>query len=539
MPLDSSGRVLRSLVLVRCMRDDFAETTKQALARRVAYVCSNPDCGALTSGPNSDPSKAVMVGVAAHITAAAPGGARYNALLTAHQRRQADNGIWLCQICGKRVDDDELTYPEELLLAWKRNAEAGAWARLGKTAPYGLIASRDVIDALSSHIADEDVQVVVNEGMRRLSSLYPGQTLNLHAEGDQLILELTPSDPTLSPRTVSFTPTFPDTPEGRERAAAFDAFVRIGEPVELHGGDIPLEQLPVEIRVLAEKQGEFRLRLGAARSSHPMIVSIAFEGENGHSYLFPYVDLRVVSSGSERTVVTNDEQPIPFKFSITLTPDGGAGIEWSFDLVDVPMFWYREFLGFKQAIQTPARATMTSLDDGLRSISKLPTKASDEVIDERIIRLADRVLAIQNRTGTAIRLPPRGFFDEADEASILWFEHVLANGTQPSPPVDFRLTAFDESGRIVVERYPGGPFKAYLPSQVERLLDNDVDLGPAWVACPQVTIVPLGTRDVDGRRGFEFRIAPGDGLKLEVTYDRFSATPPASTAVSRETVGRL
>src|SRR5260221_2309806 len=86
------------------MRDDFAAKTKHSLAMRVAYICSNPDCRALTSGPNSDSSKTVMVGVAAHITAAAAGGPRIHPLLTAHQRPHAENEISLWQNCCKLND---------------------------------------------------------------------------------------------------------------------------------------------------------------------------------------------------------------------------------------------------------------------------------------------------------------------------------------------------------------------------------------------------------------------------------------------------
>jgi hypothetical protein len=54
-------------------RDDFTKETIETLAKRVGSRCSNPGCRAWTNGPHSDPSKALNVGVAAHITAAAPG----------------------------------------------------------------------------------------------------------------------------------------------------------------------------------------------------------------------------------------------------------------------------------------------------------------------------------------------------------------------------------------------------------------------------------------------------------------------------------
>ena len=68
------------------MRDDFSKATKELLAKRVGFQCSNPECGKATSGPQDDPTGAVNLGVAAHITAASSGGARYDESLTSEQR---------------------------------------------------------------------------------------------------------------------------------------------------------------------------------------------------------------------------------------------------------------------------------------------------------------------------------------------------------------------------------------------------------------------------------------------------------------------
>jgi hypothetical protein len=116
------------------MSDDFSDVVKRALASRVGNLCSNPDCRALTSGPQDDPAKAVNLGVAAHITAASPGGPRYDAGLLPEERGGAPNGIWLCQNCAKLVDNDPNRFAIDLLLAWKSAAEADARKRVGKTA---------------------------------------------------------------------------------------------------------------------------------------------------------------------------------------------------------------------------------------------------------------------------------------------------------------------------------------------------------------------------------------------------------------------
>src|SRR5438309_817446 len=99
------------------MRDDFNQTTKDRLARRVGWRCSDPGCRRLTCGPHSQPDRTVSIGVAAHITAAAPGGPRYDHTLTAEIRTSISNGIWLCQDCAKLIDSDTERYGVESLKA--------------------------------------------------------------------------------------------------------------------------------------------------------------------------------------------------------------------------------------------------------------------------------------------------------------------------------------------------------------------------------------------------------------------------------------
>lgn len=116
-------------------RDDFTNPTKETLAKRVGNVCSRPGCGQTTSGPHSEDKKHVNVGVAAHITAAASGGPRYDESLTAEERKSPTNGIWLCQTCAKLVDSDESRYTTEDIKRWKQEAEDTADARLKGSHP--------------------------------------------------------------------------------------------------------------------------------------------------------------------------------------------------------------------------------------------------------------------------------------------------------------------------------------------------------------------------------------------------------------------
>lgn len=113
------------------MRDEFSEKVKRTVAARVGYRCSN--CQKPTMGPQVDSTKFLNIGVAAHITAASPGGPRYNPELSPVQRKHPDNAIWLCQDCAKLIDDDEARFTEEELRQWKHDAEKRANELIGKS----------------------------------------------------------------------------------------------------------------------------------------------------------------------------------------------------------------------------------------------------------------------------------------------------------------------------------------------------------------------------------------------------------------------
>jgi hypothetical protein len=93
------------------------------------------------------------VGVAAHMTAAAAQGPRFDSALEAQERAAIENGIWLCQSCAKLIDNDEVRFTVVLLRDWKRVAEAEALAHLGK--PVAQSASVAILESVHGRLERE------------------------------------------------------------------------------------------------------------------------------------------------------------------------------------------------------------------------------------------------------------------------------------------------------------------------------------------------------------------------------------------------
>lgn len=125
--------------------DDFTTQVKAELAARAGHRCSKPGCRAPTAGPSESRSSGYSnVGVAAHITAASPGGPRYDPEQTSDERSSRANGIWLCSNDAKAIDDEE-RYGVDLLSAWRNTAEDLARAEKGKPDPSATDLKRRLV----------------------------------------------------------------------------------------------------------------------------------------------------------------------------------------------------------------------------------------------------------------------------------------------------------------------------------------------------------------------------------------------------------
>lgn len=104
-------------------RSEFSKSTITKLAKRAAYHCSNCQISTLSASESEDEGYS-HTGQAAHIIAAALNGPRANIKVMPMEKSSIRNGIYLCQICAKRVDANRgIDYPPERLQQMKETHE--------------------------------------------------------------------------------------------------------------------------------------------------------------------------------------------------------------------------------------------------------------------------------------------------------------------------------------------------------------------------------------------------------------------------------
>jgi hypothetical protein len=105
---------------------EFPATISKALAERVGYRCSFPECDAPTIGPSAESATSTArTGMACHIYVAADGPAarRIGHNKSIDELRSIENGIWMCYRHGKLIDTDECSFTPQLLMDWRRLQE--------------------------------------------------------------------------------------------------------------------------------------------------------------------------------------------------------------------------------------------------------------------------------------------------------------------------------------------------------------------------------------------------------------------------------
>lgn len=194
------------------VRDEFTAATKRTLAARVGYCCSNPDCRVPTVGPQHGDAGYVNLGVAAHITAASVGGPRYDHGIGPDNRKDGENGIWLCLKCARLIDVDPKAYTIELLKQWKVDAVKQAFEALSSqrgdyraTRPGGFevdIHDNSFINGLGlpsdqtpDHIAEKFFEVVkIDLSKFRATKEWPKRPVELglkyHAQPNKVAISL-------------------------------------------------------------------------------------------------------------------------------------------------------------------------------------------------------------------------------------------------------------------------------------------------------------------------------------------------------------
>lgn len=483
------------------MRDDFSEGIKAAIAKRVGHLCSNPDCKAPTSGPSTNPSKAINVGVAAHITGASQGGPRYDSTITIDERKHANNGIWLCQTCAKMIDSDEERFTVGLLRNWKMLAEQDSLIKVGKTLPNESENAGEVWELIKRYYPREVAYQLLTDSLTAINSFHPDYSVSASIKDDatNILIDRRNNDAPLI--NVFFQPKFPDSPEGLRKKQEYESFLETGSPVELDQSNVAFEQLPEVIQKIVPSTDNYRLYLGPSKIQKYMKMDIVIRSETGETFIFHALELKIIKSGKEEITFSNKDQGIPFNIEIRMKKSLHADISWEFNVIGQNAYWFFQTMLFQKIGSKCKKIELRDIITGIEYSAGLNDYVCEQEPSMEFMEIAQKLYFVQNKTKILIGIPNRDFTN-ADFDKIEWIENILKTGNQLIAPsnIEVTISATKENNFIasLLDR-PGQSFSYRLPMCIERILDTDIPLGPVDLSSSSIMIHP---EDVDKCRRF-------------------------------------
>lgn len=512
------------------MRDEFSDETKRTLSLRVAGKCSRPTCRAQTSGPQVDPAGILNVGVASHITAASPDGPRYDPELTPDERRHLNNGIWLCQNCGKLVDNDPIAYPVGLLRKWKQEAENAAGEAIGRTdhSPTLLKEFRTLRDALVGPLHTR-TPAMAEQLRREIEEANPNLRVTITYEENKRTYAFRFKDGITS--TNAGTLTFPATDAGRRGSAKFTRVQDYGTTETLEPGEFTFAPT-IRVPDIDTADATGHLTVGPAKPLRSFPVRIDATTNGQHDTLIGLTTLTITRPGRKEATVELAGGLLAGTLTITLTFDGTGRdhrTTLALDLGSLPARIARQTILLVQAMARGDPFAIVPLDSMNPSLTALdadmacPSDAFDDAAD-----FLEWLSTISDEYKKDLRYP-----DEPDERTIedAW---TLATAITEGTVVLAPATGFDATIRgdaVALARVAWAKNERFLAQHVETetmpFLGHEFDLGRVLYKCYDVQR-SAATREDDSTEN-EQRVTIGYIRKV---FERWHGRSPSAPGKS-------
>ena len=181
---------------------------------------------------------------------------------------------------------------------------------------------------------------------------------------------------------------------------------------------------------MLQRSSEGTLFLGPRKSSKTLTVAIIIRKITGEeATLFPLIELGTNYVGEEEVTLGNDQQPIPFKFRLTIhTASRNLNFRYDFTEAETSAHSLLRSVEFQMALAQGGTLIFEEYETGHRFATSHITPGNTELPGEAFVDLLRKLAWIQRQLGTEIPLPLREFFDDKDIEDILSVETILRTG---------------------------------------------------------------------------------------------------------------
>jgi hypothetical protein len=513
-------------------RDNFKTKVKEQLAKRVNYLCSNPECRSLTLGPKQSADGPHSIGIAAHIRAASPLGPRYDNTMSAAKRADIENGIWLCSNCSTKIDKDELRYPPETLMEWKESTESFVLKQQGKK----FISAQDVSNTLSTALsgypkklipdAIKHIHDASSETLEALDKRFQVQTSYIN---NTPVYEIRAKETTNIRISVKGK-------DASEFVAQYKSLLETGSQLEIPSNNLFFEGSKLFEEMLSGQEGVFRISphrreaVVKLQAAHPLnSETIVFDEIKGH-----------VSVGSRQFSFTgesckgivklnikhqfNDESTTSI-CNISLDLDSWQGMEVS----KIPFF--SNVFEFAENIFLGAQLSLALEVEGNRvTAEKTVIDNGREMMGQTycLLKYTRATRAVSTKFNMPFKFDYKSPFSKDEFMELLAAERIINNQavlTQEDITSDITIDFIVSEHVDAIEKaFSTGNFGSVVefeePALKMCIFNNEVTLPPKTISLYPVLIKPLcETVGIKPDSLIRIQLIPQEGFKMTTMYE--------------------
>jgi len=179
---------------------------------------------------------------------------------------------------------------------------------------------------------------------------------------------------------------FADSEDGTERARAFKQALDQGEPILFEGNAIPELELPDwHRRLYGQRAPVQRVEIRPKPSDRRLPVRVEVQSREGAAVM-PYVELRAIKQGTKSLVLSNQHQPVPIVFEVSLNQTRESKLRLWQTRLGSTVQEAREVAAFMFALARPgSRIRISNIETGHPLVdSELPAASHEEAERARI-----------------------------------------------------------------------------------------------------------------------------------------------------------
>jgi hypothetical protein len=360
-----------------------------------------------------------------------------------------------------------------------------------------------------------------------ISEATPGYAVGLSSSEHGTGIFIEPHDPN-SPPPLKAEFLFPDTPEGNELRARFEAHFKTGAPVTIPKQYIAGISVAEPLKALLDKAVS---NLGAVHLPprslpHALAIRLTISSEST-TFELPYVQLEIAQTGTEQVLLCNSSQAVYWRLWLTIDfiretlvieSKAGAGKPTIAQQI--------QLLEFHQALMRGGELTLTDINTGRPfARGELPSRERPE--SESIwLNILRKLHAVENRTDTTLSIP-EGKLDKDDIQRIIMLEQIVDEGRIAHPITSITVPLGKTAAQnLLTNTTPNQPQALVLQNETAILLwGAEIPLGrlirmvrAAYLTREEFERLKSFVKTGCGNTTFEATFNVPDGMELEFLY---------------------